>query len=129
MEEYEQLNDRQKKQAKELAELAVEFGMFDQSSGADGAHYAPASKNPFKGDGLVCKNCVFFDEINNQCQIVSGSIEPEAVCKLWVIPESLIKSENGMKAELKKLLADTSSNGKAERQAKIDALMAELSGD
>lgn len=129
MEEYEQLNDRQKEQAKEFSELALEFGMFDQSSGADGAHYAPAAKNPFKADGLVCKNCVFFDEINNQCQIVSGPIEPEAVCKLWVIPESLIKSETGMKAELKKLLADTSTNGRAERQAKIDALMGELSGD
>ena len=129
MEEYEQLNDRQKEQAKELAELAVEFGMFDQSSGADGAHYAPAAKNPFKGDGLVCKNCVFFDEINNQCQIVSGPIEPDAICKLWVIPESLVKSENGLKDELKKLLAETSSNGKAERQARIDAIMEELSGD
>lgn len=129
MEEYEQLNDRQKEQAKEFSELALEFGMFDQSSGADGAHYAPAAKNPFKADGLVCKNCVFFDEINNQCQIVSGPIEPEAVCKLWIIPEASIKSKGGMKEELKKLLADTSSNGKAERQAKIDALMSELSGD
>lgn len=90
MEEYDLLNDRQKKQAEDLAELAVEYGMFDQSTGADGAHYAPASANPFKAEGLMCANCVFFNEENNQCQIVAGMIEPDAVCKLWVIPESSI---------------------------------------
>lgn len=122
------LNERQKEQAESLAEIAVEFGMFDQSSGADGAHYAPAAKNPFKADGLVCKNCVFFDEANSQCQIVSGKIESEAVCKLWVIPEPLLKNagKGSLKDELKSLLADNSVNGRAERQAKIDAIMSEL---
>ena len=90
MEEYELLNDRQKEQAEGYAELALEFGMFDQSTGANGAHYALAANNPFKADGLACKNCVFFNEITNQCQIVEGAIEPEAVCKLWVIPESTL---------------------------------------
>jgi len=89
-EEWALLNERQREQAKNNSELAVEFGMFDQSSMANGAHYAPATKNPFKASGLMCKNCVFFNETNNQCQIVSGSIEPEAICKLWVIPESSI---------------------------------------
>lgn len=86
--DWEQLNERQQEQAESIAELALKFGMFDQTSGANGAHYAPAEANPFKADGLVCRNCIFFDEINNQCQVVSGPIEPEAVCKLWVIPES-----------------------------------------
>lgn len=90
-EEWDMLNDRQKKQAEQYAKLAVEYGMFDQTTGANGAHYAPAAKNPFKAAGMICKNCVFFDEVSNQCQIVSGILEPEAVCKLWVIPESLIK--------------------------------------
>jgi hypothetical protein len=90
-EEWAMLNERQREQAKGYAELATEFGMFDQSSKANGAHYAPAAKNPFKPAGLMCGNCVFFDEANNQCQIVAGPIEPEAVCKLWVIPENLIK--------------------------------------
>lgn len=89
MEEYELLNDRQKEQAEGYAELAVEFGKFDQSTGADGAHYAPADANPFKASGLVCSNCVFYDELGG-CQIVSGVIEPEAVCKLWIIPETAI---------------------------------------
>jgi len=89
MEEYELLNDRQKEQAEDYAEIAVEYGKFDQSTGADGAHYAPADANPFKASGLMCKNCVFWDELGG-CQIVSGPIEEEAVCKLWVIPEVLI---------------------------------------
>ena len=88
-EEWDLLNDRQKEQATNNAELAVEFGMFDQSSKANGAHYAPAAKNPFKASGLMCQNCVFFNE-NGQCQLVAGKIEPEAICKLWVIPESKI---------------------------------------
>lgn len=90
MEEYEMLNGRQKSQAEDYAKLATEYGMFDQTTGANGAHYAPAAVNPFKAEGMVCKNCVFFDEASNQCQIVSGILEPEAVCKLWVIPETLL---------------------------------------
>jgi len=91
--DWELLNERQQEQAENTAELALEFGMFNQTSGADGAHYAPAANNPFKADGLMCRNCVFFDELNNQCQVVAGPIEPEAVCKLWVIPESDIMTE------------------------------------
>lgn len=90
MEEWGLLNERQQSQAEDLAKLAVEYGRFDQSAKANGAHYAPAAANPFKAAGLVCKNCVFFDEMSNGCQIVTGDIEPEAVCKLWVIPESMI---------------------------------------
>ena len=96
VEEYDLLNERQKEQAEGYAELAVKFGMFDQTTGANGAHYAPADKNPFVAEGLACKNCVFFDEMNNQCQIVSGDIEPDAVCKLWVIPEQTLVAASEM---------------------------------
>lgn len=90
VEEWDLLNDRQKEMTESNAKIAAEFGMFDQGSKANGAHYAPAKVNPFKASGLMCQNCVFFNE-NGQCQIVAGTIEPEAICKLWVIPESLIK--------------------------------------
>lgn len=108
MEEYDLLNERQKEQAEGLAELTVEFGKFDQSTGADGAHYAPASANPFKAQGLICSNCVFWDEMGG-CQIVSGVIEPEAVCKLWIIPEvAILEAEAGAQRalELKKKKLD-----------------------
>jgi hypothetical protein len=111
MKEYDLLNDRQKAHANDLAELAVEFGMFDQSSNANGAHYAPAVANPFKGEGLMCQNCVFYDELNSQCQIVAGSIEPEAICKLWVIPETSIIASRTIELKKRKLaLLEKESN-------------------
>ena len=97
MEEYDLLNERQKEQAESLAELAVEFGMFNQTTDADGAHYAPSAKNPFIAEGLACKNCVFYNEAAQQCQIVEGDIEPDAVCKLWVIPESKLVAADQMR--------------------------------
>jgi hypothetical protein len=132
MEDYALLNDRQKDQAEETSELAVKHGMFDQSSGADGAHYAPAAKNPFKADGLMCKNCIFFNEDESQCQVVAGPIEPEAICKMWIIPETSIAASARdeeppvSKEQLKALLMNNSANGRAERQAKIDKIMQEL---
>jgi hypothetical protein len=88
-EEYALLNERQQEQAESLTEITLRFGKFNQSTGADGSHYTPASANPFKAQGLICANCVFFDELGG-CQIVSGVIEAEAVCKLWIIPEPAI---------------------------------------
>lgn len=103
LEEYDLLNERQQEQANDIAELAVKFGKFDQSTGANGAHYAPAAANPFKAEGLVCKNCVFFDETSNGCQVVSGDIAPEAICKLWVIPETSIIASRSLELKKQKL--------------------------
>lgn len=108
MEEWELLNDRQQSQAEDLAENALEYGKFDQGAGANGAHYAPANANPFKASGIICKNCVFYDEAGMGCQIVTGEIEPEAICKLWVIPETMIveatnNSRSALELKKKKL--------------------------
>jgi len=86
----DRLNDRQKKMYETYESIVEEYGIFDQSSKANGAHYAPAAKNPFIGEGMVCGNCVFFIG-GGKCEIVSGNIEPNAICKLWIIPEQLIK--------------------------------------
>jgi hypothetical protein len=88
--EWDSLTDRQQELAESYFENVLEYGMFDQSSKANGAHYAPAAVNPFKATGMVCQNCVFFADSANQCMIVMGEIEPEAICKLWVIPEDMI---------------------------------------
>lgn len=88
--DWDMLNERQQEQAENTAELVLEYGQFDQSSLSNGAHYAPGADNPFKAEGLVCYNCVFYNEKTQQCAVVEGSIEPEAVCKLWVIPEEKI---------------------------------------
>ena len=70
--------------------VVEEFGSFDKGTKGNGAHYAPAKANPFQKEGLICGNCVFFE--NGACEIVQGSIESNGICKLWIIPEDLIKT-------------------------------------
>lgn len=85
--EWESLSDRQKEMAENNASIVLEFGMFKQDSSPDGAHYFDGTKNPFKAEGIKCNNCIFFNEEANQCVLVEGNIDPEGLCKLWVIPE------------------------------------------
>jgi hypothetical protein len=101
MGEYDLLNERQKAQADGFVELALEYGQFDQSSNANGAHYA--AENPFVAEGLKCGNCVFYNEANG-CQIVAGVIDPEAVCKLWIIPQATLDLAQA-RSRLNKLVA------------------------
>lgn len=81
-----ELNDRQQQQYELQEKLVKELGKFDQSTGADGAHYAPADKNPFVKDGIVCSNCVYWRG-PAACEIVDGKLDPNGVCKLWIIPQ------------------------------------------
>jgi hypothetical protein len=73
----------------ELEDIAETFGQFDQTSGGDGAHYF--TENPFKAEGLMCANCAFYNGAQG-CELVSGVILPEALCKFWIIPADLITS-------------------------------------
>lgn len=82
------LTPRQNAMCDELCDIAETFGQFDQTSGPDGAHYAAPS--PFADKGLMCQNCVFYNG-GRGCDMVKGDIDPNAVCKLWVIPGNLIK--------------------------------------
>ena len=68
--------------------LAEEYGLFNQGIGANGAHYGPGDVNPFKAEGIMCGSCVFYME--GKCEIVEGDIDPEGICKLWIIPESAL---------------------------------------
>ena len=54
--------------------------------GADGAgaHYVPASDKVPADDGLKCANCVFF-YAGDFCEILDMAVEPEAVCRLWIM--------------------------------------------
>ena len=93
---------RQNAQIEETKSIVETFGQFDQTAGPDGSHYAPAEANPFTEQGLVCSNCVFF-EGPRACEVVAGDIDPNAVCKLWVIPADLVtaseqpQEESGMR--------------------------------
>lgn len=67
-----------------IAEL---FGQYNQGSGPDGAHYVPES--PFAAEGLVCSSCAFY-EGPRACEVVAGDIDPNGICKKWVIPAALV---------------------------------------
>jgi HK97 family phage major capsid protein len=69
-----------------LEEIAEETGEFSQAT----AHYMPES--PFADKGMVCSNCAFYKG-PAACEIVEGSIAPGALCKFWIIPDSLLAPE------------------------------------
>jgi HK97 family phage prohead protease len=72
-------------------EAITEYGgKFDQSTGANGAHYV--AESPFAEENLVCANCVFY-EGGRGCEIVSGDIAPEGICKFWIISEAVLSGE------------------------------------
>lgn len=83
------LNSRQKMMYEQYEDCVSMHGLFDKTALGNGAHYAPAAKNPFIKEGLICSNCVFFRG-GQGCEIVAGKIEPNAICKLWIIPDNLI---------------------------------------
>ena len=74
-------------------EIAEELGQFGQDAGPHGSHYM--AESPFAGDGMVCANCVFYAG-PRACEIVSGDIAPEGVCKFWIIPERLLEESPDM---------------------------------
>ena len=92
------LNERQLAMYDTYESIVEMYGVFDKGIGANGAHYMGAESNPFKAEGMACTNCVFY--LANRCEIVEGDIEADALCKLWIIPESaLIVAEAVEEAE------------------------------
>ena len=59
------------------------------SAGANGSHYMPAEQNVFMAKGIYCEHCYFYQP-DYQCAIVDAIIDPMALCKFWVIPQSEI---------------------------------------
>ena len=86
-------NARQAALYESFEQIAEEFGPFDQGTGAAGAHYVAAPQNPFAGQGLTCANCALYAG-PHACEIVSGDIDPGAICKFWLIPERLIAANS-----------------------------------
>jgi|688.fasta_scaffold09689_4 hypothetical protein len=74
-----------------LEQVADVFGPFDLGTGPDGIHYIPAGENPFAAEGLKCSNCAFYQG-GGGCELVGDEVrvEPEAVCKFWIIPAEQI---------------------------------------
>ena len=85
----EEFNTRQRMLVSALIEVTHEAGKFDTSAGANGAHYMPAEQNVFMAKGIYCEHCYFYQP-DYQCAIVDAIIDPMALCKFWVIPQSEI---------------------------------------
>jgi HK97 family phage portal protein len=69
-------------------QIAEANGRWSQSD----SHYM--ARSPFANRGLVCRNCVHY-EPDGSCEIVKGSISPDAICKLWVIPpEKMVEARS-----------------------------------
>jgi len=84
-EAVEYLSPRQEELVEDLLQIVNEHGKFGWGVDSEGSHYTPAELNPFKSEGLVCANCAFYAKDSRSCSIVDGQLEPEAVCKFWVI--------------------------------------------
>ena len=93
---FPKLNERQKDLYLKIITNLQTFGYFDRGVGGNGIHYANASENPYKNQGIDCENCVFYylEGDAPRCELIQGSIEPEAICKFWIISDEDIKKES-----------------------------------
>ena len=87
-----QICARQRAQIVAYKLIARTAGQWERDANNEGAHYI--EKHPFRDEGIVCANCVFYRG-PRACEIVKGEIDPMGICKLWVIPDMYLKSDNG----------------------------------
>jgi HK97 family phage prohead protease len=90
------INPRQAAMYDIFEKIADEFGAWDKGVGGNGSHYVEQS--PFAEDGMICANCVFY-EGGGGCEIVSGDIAPNGICKLWIISEEKVSISNEVEQE------------------------------
>ena len=82
----EGLSPRQESIVTALSDIVATSGKFSTGISEAGAHYCADS--PWDDEGVICANCVFYQ--GGACQIVNGMIDPEGICKFWVIPEKAL---------------------------------------
>lgn len=85
--DLEVFTPRQAAQYSDDEKLVELFGKYDGGVGPDGAHYV--AESPFASEGLVCSNCAFYEGPRG-CEIVDGDIDPNGICKRWIIPAALV---------------------------------------
>jgi len=93
---FPKLIERQKDLYLKIIVNLQTYGYFDRGIGPNGVHYIDAKNNPFKDKGVDCENCVFYylEGDAPRCELIQGAIEPEAICKFWIISEEDIKEES-----------------------------------
>jgi hypothetical protein len=112
------LNERQVVMYDMYESVVEEYGVFDKGIGANGAHYMGSESNPFKAEGMACKNCVFY--LANRCEIVDGDIEEDALCKLWIIPESALMLEAPVEEEAEEMVEEMAEEAVAEVEEPVE---------
>jgi hypothetical protein len=80
------LSPRQDAVVLALTNIVATSGQFSTGISESGAHYCMES--PYDDAGIMCANCVFY--MGGACQLVQGAIDPEGICKYWVIPEKAL---------------------------------------
>ena len=93
---FPKLNERQKDLYLKIVTNLQTYGYFDRGIGSNGIQYLSAEQNPFKEQNLECENCVFYylEGDAPRCELIQGAIEPEAICKFWIISDEDIKKES-----------------------------------
>lgn len=119
------LTPHQLAQMEAESEIADLFGQYDQGSGPDGAHYVAAS--PFAADGLVCSSCAFY-EGPRACEIVRGDIDPNGICKKWVIPAALVNPAVIEDSSEDVMMEDEPVDVAPMRYVKVDAETRKING-
>ena len=80
------LSARQEAVVIALTNIVATSGQFSRGISESGAQYCMES--PYDDAGIMCANCVFY--MGGACQLVQGAIDPEGMCKYWVIPEKTL---------------------------------------
>ena len=80
------LSPRQEAVVLALTNIVATSGQFSTGISESGAQYCMES--PYDDAGIMCANCVFY--MGGACQLVQGAIDPEGMCKYWVIPEKTL---------------------------------------
>jgi hypothetical protein len=78
--------------ANALLAVVEKHGKFDEDGTGVWAGYTPAAENEDAKIGVICKNCVFYQETGEKdvCKIISLPIEDLGKCRLAVIPDGLV---------------------------------------
>jgi hypothetical protein len=82
----EGLSPRQDAVVTALTNVVATSGQFSQGISESGAQYC--AESPYDDAGIMCANCVFY--MGGACHLVQGVIDPEGMCKYWVIPEKTL---------------------------------------
>jgi hypothetical protein len=93
---FPKLTERQKDLYLKIIVNLNTYGYFERGFGSNGIHYASAAQNPFKEQAIDCENCAFYylEGDAPRCELIQGAIEPEAICKFWIISDEDIKKES-----------------------------------